>query len=69
MQTNVDVLDQHALSLQKGASRIIERCLGPCEYPAAEIETGALGPRVRRAAYQMESMGLWLPSLDPLRLH
>ena len=68
-QTNVDVLDQYALSLQKAASRIIDRCLGPCEYPAAEVATGALGPRVRRAAYQMESMGLWRPSLDPLRLH
>ena len=43
MQINVDVLDQYALSLQKEASRIIDRCLGPCEYPAAEIATGALG--------------------------
>ena len=69
MQTNVDVLDQYALSLQKAASRIIDLCLGPCEYPAAEIATGALGPRVRRTANQMEDMGLWRPSLDPLRLH
>ena len=58
MQMNVDVLDQYALSLQKAASRIIDLCLGPCEYP-----------RVRRAANQMESMGLWSPSLDPLQLH
>ena len=35
MQTNVDVLDQYALSLQKAAFRIIDPCLGPCEYPAA----------------------------------
>ena len=69
MQTNVDVLDQYALSLQKAASRIIDHCLGPCVYPAAEIATGALGLRVRRAAIQMEDMGLWRPSLDPLRLH
>ena len=69
MQTNVDVLDQYALSLQKAASRIIDRCLGPCEYPAAEIVTGALGPRVRHVTNQMESMGLWPPSLDSLRLH
>ena len=55
MQTNVDVLDQYALSLQKVASRIIDICLGPSEYPAAEIATGAL----------MQSMGLWRPSLDP----
>ena len=69
MQTNVDVLDQYALSLQKAASRIIDHCLGPYEYPVAEIATGALGPRVRRAAIHMESMGSWCPSLDPLRLH
>ena len=69
MQTNVDVLDQYTLSLQKAASRIIDLCLGPCEYPAAEIAKGALGPRVRHAASQMEDMGLWRPSLDPLRLH
>ena len=56
MQTNVDVLDQYAFSLQKAASRIIDHCLGPCVYPAAEIATGALGPRVRRAAIQMEGM-------------
>ena len=69
MQTNVDVLGQYALSLQKAVSRIIDHCLGPCEYPAAEIAMGALGPRVRRADNQMEGMGLWRPSLDPLRLH
>ena len=66
---NVDVLDQYALSLQKAASRIIDKCLGPCVYPAAEIATGALGPRVRHTAIQMEGMGLWRPSMDPLRLY
>ena len=56
LQTNVDVLDQYALSLQKAASRMIDNCLGPCMYPAEEVAAGALGPRIR-------------PSLDPLRLH
>ena len=69
MQTNVDVLDQYALSLQKAASRMIDNCLRPCMYPAEEVAAGALGPRSRRAAVQMEGMGLWRPSLDPLRLH
>ena len=59
MQINVDVLDQYALSFQKAASRIIDNFLGPCVYPAAEVATGALGPRVHRAAIQMEEMGLW----------
>ena len=69
MQTNVDVLDQYALSLQKAASRIIDICLGPFEYPSSEVESGTLGPRVHQTAKQMESMGLWHPSMDPLRLH
>ena len=69
MQTNVDVLDQYVLSLQKVASRIIDNCLGPCVYPAAEVATDALGPRVRHAAIQMMGMGLWRPFVDPLRLH
>ena len=43
MQTNVDVLDQYALSLQKAASRIIELCLGSCEFPAEDVAAGALG--------------------------
>ena len=69
MQTNVDVLDQYALSLQKAASRIIDICLGLSEYPASEVETGTLGPRVYRAVKQMASIELWRPSMDPLRLH
>ena len=69
MQTNVDVLDQYALSLQKAASRMIELCLGSRGFPEEDEAVGALGPRVRRAAVQMEARGLWRPSLDPLRLH
>ena len=45
MQTNVDVLDQYALSLQKTASRMIELCLGSRGFPAEDVAAGALGPR------------------------
>ena len=69
MQTNVDVLDQYVLLLQKTASRMIEVRLGSRGFPAEDVAAGALGPRVHRAAVQMEAMGLWRPSLDPLRLH
>ena len=54
MQTNVDVLDQYSLSLQKTASRMIELCLGSRGFPAEDVVAGALGARVRRAAVQME---------------
>ena len=57
------------LSLQGTASKLIEKCLGASDFPAAEVAAGALGPRVRRASIQMEAMGLWRPSLDPIRLH
>ena len=60
---------QYTLSLQGTASKLIELCLGSRQFPADEVAVGALGPRVRRASMQMEVMGLWRPSLDPLRLH
>ena len=69
MQTNLDVLDQYSLALQGTASKLIELCLGAWIFPAEEVAAGALGPRARRASVQMEAMGLWRLSLDPLRLH
>ena len=42
---------------------------GARDFPAEEVAVGALGSRVRRASVQMEAMGLWGLSLDPLRLH
>ena len=69
MQTNLDVLDQYSLALQGSASKLIELCLGARTFPTEEVAAGALGPRVRCASMQMEAMGLWRPSLDPLRLH
>ena len=69
MQTNLDVLDQYTVFLQGMASKLIERSLGASDFPTAEVAAGALGPRVRRASVQMEAMGLWRPSLDPIRLH
>ena len=48
---------------------MIERSLGASDFPSAEVAAGALGPQVRRASVQMEAMGLWRPSLDPMRLH
>ena len=65
MTTN---LDQYALSLQGAASKMLETSIGCSDYPAADVAAGALGPRVRRVSVQMEAMGLWRPSLDPIRL-
>ena len=66
MTTNLDVRDQYALLLQGTTSKILESSIGSSDYPAVEVAAGALGPRVRRASMQMEAMGLWRPSLDPI---
>ena len=68
MTTNLDVLDQYVLCLQCTASNILELCLGHWGFPSAEVAAGAMGARVRRASVQMEAMGLWRPSLDPVLL-
>ena len=67
--TNLDVLDQYALSLQGTASKILELGLDPRGFPSAEVAAGALGPRVRRASVQIGTMGLWRPSLNPIMIH
>ena len=68
MATNLDVLDKYALSLQDTASKMLKLGLNSCGFPSAEVAAGALGPRVRRASVQMEAMGLWRPSLDPVMM-
>ena len=68
MATNLDVLDQYALSLQGTASKMLKLGLGSSDFPSADVAAGALGLRVHRASIQMEAMGLWRPSLDPITL-
>ena len=66
MTTNLDILDQYVLCLQGTASKILNLSLGSRDFPSAAVAAGARGPRVRWAAVQMEAMGLWRPSLDPV---
>ena len=68
MTTNLDILDQYALSLQGTPSKMLEKSLGFSDFPSADVAAGALSPQVRRASVQMEAMGLWRPSLDCIRL-
>ena len=68
MATNMDVLDQYALSLQGMESKMLQLGLDSRGLPSAEVAAGALGPRVRRASVLMEAMGLWRPSLDPVMM-
>ena len=66
MTKNLDILEQYVSCLQGTASKILELGLGPRGFPSEEVAAGAMGPRVRRASIQMEAIGLWCPSLDPL---
>ena len=67
MQTNLDILDQYALALHGTASKMLQKTIGGGPYPRAEVTVAAPGPQARRASVQMEALGLWRPSLDPLQ--
>ena len=67
MQTNLDILDQYALALHGTASKLLQKTIGGGPYPRAEVTVTAPGPNARRASVQMEALGLWRPSLDPLQ--
>ena len=67
MQTNLDILDQYALALHGTASKLLHKTIGGGPYPRAEVTAAAPGAHARRASVQMEALGLWRPSLDPLQ--
>ena len=67
MQTNLDILDQYALALHGTASTILQQTIGGASFPSAEVLTGAPGAHARRVSVQMEALGLWRPTLDPLQ--
>ena len=66
MTTNLDVLDQYMLCLQDTASKILELSVISRDFPSEAVAAGAMGPRARWAAVQMEAMGMWRLSLDPV---
>ena len=68
MTTNLDVLEQYMMCLQGTVLKILELSLGFRGFPSEAVAAGAKGPQVRRASVQMETMGLWRPSLDPVLL-
>ena len=67
MQTNLDILDQYALALHGTASKLSQNTIGGGPYPRAEVTAAAPGTHARQASVQMEALGLWRPSLDPLQ--
>ena len=67
MQTNLDILDQYALALHGTASKLLQSTIGGGPYPGVEVASAAPGTHARRASVQMEALGLWRPSMDPLQ--
>ena len=67
MQSNLDILDQYALALHGTASTILQRTIGGGSFPGTEVLTGAPGAHARRVSVQMEALGLWRPTSDPLQ--
>ena len=67
MQTNLDILDQYALALHGMASKLLQKTIGGGPYPKAEVTAAAPGAHARRVSVQLEALGLWRPSLDPLQ--
>ena len=68
MQTNLDILNQYALALHGTASKLLQKTIGGGPYPRAEVTAAAQGTHTRRASVHMEALGLWRPSLDPVRI-
>ena len=68
MKSNLDVLDQYALVLHGTASTILQRTIGGGSFPGAEVLTGAPGAHAGRISVQMEALGLWRPTMDPVRV-
>ena len=67
MQTNLDILDQYTLALDGTASKMLQKTIGGGPYPRAEVAFAAPGLHAHQASVQMEALGLWRPSLDPLQ--
>ena len=67
MQTNLDILYQYALALHGTTSKMLQKTIGGGPYPSVEVAVAAPGQHARRASVQMEALGLWRPSLDPLQ--
>ena len=67
MQMNLDILDQYALALHGTAMTLLQRTIGDGAFPGTEVMTGAPGAHARRVSVQMEALGLWRPTMDPLQ--
>ena len=65
MLSNLTVMQQYAINLNRTASDILQSVFGRHFLPSAAVNAAALVPRVLRASTHMAAMGLWRPPNAP----
>ena len=65
MLSNLQILSQFAMALNRMSFSMIVLSLGRSLFPRAEVDALAPAPRAHRAASYMSAMGLWHPQRNP----
>ena len=65
MTSNLNVLQQYALSLHGAVSDVFQLVVGRHCFPSTAVNDAVLVPRVRRTSIHMVATGLWRPSNGP----
>ena len=60
MLSNLQILSQFAMALNRMSFSMMALVLGQSVFPGEEIDALSLAPRAHRAAPYMSAMGLWL---------
>ena len=55
------------LARDQAMTKLLQCTIGGGPYPGAEVATAAPGAHARRVSVQMEALGLWRPTMDPLQ--
>ena len=65
MASNLQVLDQYVMSLNRMSSEVLHLAFGPEIFPAHSVNVAASVPRMHHSATQIAAMGLWWPPIGP----
>ena len=65
MASNLQVLDQYVMSLNRMSSEVLRLAFDPEVFLAHVVNVAAPVPRVHSVATQMAAMGLWQPPIGP----
>ena len=65
MLSNLQILSQFAMALNRMSFSMMALSLGQSLFPGDEVDALAPAPRSHRAAPYMSAMGLWHPQRNP----